>query len=120
MLKRPFLFLMEKIFNKLMDLISQPGPVLADIFMVHLENNIVLSLHEYFSFWKRYLDDIRCFLKIGTINYIITALNNFDANVTFTYEKLKQTLNYLFWMYFRSRKITISLLEYIAKQSPLM
>ena len=96
MRKRPFLFLMEKIFNKLMDLISQPGPVLADIFMVHLENTIVLSLHEYFSFWKRYLDDIRCFLKIGTINYIITALNNFDANVTFTYEKLKQTLNDLF------------------------
>ena len=37
-------------------------------------------------FQKRYVDDTIYFVKIGTINYIITVLNNFDPNITFTYE----------------------------------
>ena len=38
------------------------------------------------TFWKQYVDDAICFVKIGTINYITTILNNFDRNITFTYE----------------------------------
>ena len=38
------------------------------------------------SLWKRHVDDIICFIKIGTINYIATILNSFDPNITFTYE----------------------------------
>ena len=62
------------------------GPVLADIFMVELDNNISPVLQENLSFMKRYVDDTICFVKIGTINYITTILNNFDPNITFTYE----------------------------------
>ena len=43
---------------------SPLGPVLADIFMVELENNIVPVLREYLSFWKRYVDDLMMFRKI--------------------------------------------------------
>ena len=63
---------------------SPLGPVLADIFMVELENNIVPVLQENLSFWI--LDDTLCFIKIGTISYITTILNNFDPNITFTYK----------------------------------
>ena len=65
---------------------SPLGPVLTDIFMVELENNIVPVLGGNLSLWKRYVDDTICFVKIGTINYIKTILNNFDLNITFTYE----------------------------------
>ena len=62
------------------------SPVLADIFMIELENNIVSVLQENLSFWKRNVDDSKFFVKIGTIRYITTILDNFDPNITFTYE----------------------------------
>ena len=46
---------------------SPLGPVLADICMVELENNIVLVLQEHLSFWKRYVNDSICFVRTGTI-----------------------------------------------------
>ena len=54
--------------------------------MVELENNIVPVLQKNLSFWKRFVDDTLCFVKIGTINYITTILNDFDPNITFTIE----------------------------------
>ena len=62
------------------------SPVLADIFMIELENNIVPVLQENLSFWKRNVDDSKFFVKIWTIRYITTILDNFDPNITFTYE----------------------------------
>ena len=70
---------------------SPLGPVLADIFMVELENNIVLVLQENLSFWKRYVNDSICFVRTGTINYITKILNYFDANITFTHEVEKDS-----------------------------
>ena len=63
------------------------GSVLADIFMVELKNNIAGLLQENLSLLKQYVDDTICFVKIGTINYITKIFNNFDANITFTYER---------------------------------
>ena len=54
--------------------------------MVELESKIVPVLQQNLNFWKQYVDDNICFVKIGTINYITKILNNFDANITFTYE----------------------------------
>ena len=67
-------------------LVSLISPVLADIFMGELKNNIVPVLQENFSFWKRYVDDTICFLKTGTISYITKIFNNFDSKIKFTYE----------------------------------
>ena len=61
------------------------GPLLAYIFMIELENNIVPVWQEKLSFWKRYVNDAICFVKIGTINYITKILKNFDSNIKFTY-----------------------------------
>ena len=36
---------------------SPLGPVLANIFMAHLENNLVPSLSNVMSLWYRYVDD---------------------------------------------------------------
>ena len=67
-------------------LVSLISPVLADIFMGELKNNIVPVLQENLSFWKLYVDDTICFLKIGTISYVTKIFNNFDSKIKFTYE----------------------------------
>ena len=69
---------------------SPLGPVLADIFMVELENTLVPTLTDYMKFWKRYADDTICFVKMGSVEDIVLILNSFDANIQFTYEKEKK------------------------------
>ena len=51
---------------------SPLGPALADIFMIELEN-----LVKYITFWKQYVDDTICFVKIGTTEFIISVFNSF-------------------------------------------
>ena len=43
---------------------SPLGPVIAEIFMVELENTLVSRLKNYLLFWKKYyVDDTLCFVK---------------------------------------------------------
>ena len=44
---------------------SPLGPVLAGIFMVHLERSLVPVLKDQLSFWKQYVDDTITFIKTG-------------------------------------------------------
>ena len=57
------------------------GPVLADMFLVELEKAILPELTECIKYWKIYADDTISFVKLGTMNYIITKLNSFDDNI---------------------------------------
>ena len=41
---------------------------------------------DYTQFWKRYVDDTICFIKVGSVNCILSVLNNFDVNIKFIYE----------------------------------
>ena len=65
---------------------SPLGPVLSDIFMVELETSLLPELTDYIQFWKRYVDDTICFIKVGSVNYILSLLNSFDVNIKFSYE----------------------------------
>ena len=56
---------------------SPLGPVLADIFMIELKNWLLPNLVKYIIFWKQYVDDTICFVKIGTTKFIISVLNSF-------------------------------------------
>ena len=62
------------------------GPVLSDIFMIELEISLLPELTDYIQFWKRYIDDTICYIKVGSVNYILSLLNSFDTNIKFTYE----------------------------------
>ena len=44
---------------------SPLGPVLAGIFMIHLERSLVFVLKGQLSFWKQYVDDTITFIKTG-------------------------------------------------------
>ena len=53
--------------------------------MIELETSLLPELTDYIQFWKRYVDDTICFIKVGSVNYI-SLLNRFDVNIKFTYE----------------------------------
>ena len=63
------------------------GPVLADIFMMELENSLLPDLTKYIAFWNWYVDHTICFVKIGTTEFIIFVLNSFDKNIQFAIEE---------------------------------
>ena len=68
------------------------GPVLAEIFMIELENSLPPNLTKYITFS---IDQI-CFAKIGTTELIISVLNSFGKNIQFTFEeKIDETIPFL-------------------------
>ena len=56
-------------------------------FLIELENSLLPKLTKYITFWKRYVDDTICFVKIDTTEFIISVLNSFDINIQFTFEE---------------------------------
>ena len=65
---------------------SPLGPVLAGILMVNLERSLVPKLNVYINFWRRYVDDTITFVKIGSVEYLLSVLSNFHPKIKFTYE----------------------------------
>ena len=70
---------------------SPLGPVLAWIFMVNLERSLVPKLNVYINFWRRSVDDTINFVKIGSVEYLLSVLNNFPPKIKFTYEMERQS-----------------------------
>ena len=64
---------------------SPLAPLLADIFMIELERSLIPNLWKI-KFWRRYVDDTICVVKIGSIEYIRSVLNSFHKNIQFNYE----------------------------------
>ena len=65
---------------------SPLGPVLANIFMVHLEEQMIPRLSNEVSSWFRYVDDTFTFIKEDKIEVVQQALNSFHKDISFTYE----------------------------------
>ena len=65
---------------------SPMGPVLTNIFMVHLETNLVPVLGEKMPLWLRYVDDTFTFIKEESINDVTRVLNSFHHDIDFTHE----------------------------------
>ena len=66
------------------------SPVLANgASLVELENSLVPQLEESVDLWYRYVDDTFTFIKKGYVDSVLRRLNEFHANIKFTYEKEK-------------------------------
>ena len=75
---------------------SPLGPVLANIFMVHLETNLIPQMGDKLASWGRYVDDTFTFVKANCINDIVEKLNGFHRDIQFTYEVEKEgIINFL-------------------------
>ena len=63
------------------------GPVIVGTFMVELERNLLPTLSQYLTSWKRYADDTISYVNVDCIENIQKTLNSFHANISFTYEQ---------------------------------
>ena len=66
---------------------SPLGPVIAGIFMVELERNLLPTLSQYTTSWKKYVDDAIWYVKVDCIENVLNTLNPFHANISVTYEQ---------------------------------
>ena len=65
---------------------SPLGPVLANVFMVHLEESIAPKLKPIMPLWLRYVDDTFTLVKKGKLQEIIRTLNSFHENIKFAHK----------------------------------
>ena len=65
---------------------SPLGPILANILMTELEEELIVKVGEDLVNWKRYVDDTLAYIKIETLNDTLNKLNSFDEKIKFTYE----------------------------------
>ena len=65
---------------------SPLGPVLANVFMVELEETIVPRLQSIMPTWKRYVDDTFTLVKRNYIAQVVGEINAFHPNINFTHE----------------------------------
>ena len=56
------------------------APLLAHIFMIELERSLIPNLRKI-KFWRCYVDDTICFVKIWLIEYIRSVLNRFHKSI---------------------------------------
>lgn len=68
------------------------GPILTNIFMVELENIIILQLENAIKRWKIHLGETICFAKVDLANLILTILNSIHSNIKFTHEIEKDSI----------------------------
>ena len=66
---------------------STLGPILGNVFMVELENTLVPRLHEHVKKWRRFVDDTFADVRNESTDYVLTTLNLFYPNTSFTLEK---------------------------------
>ena len=69
---------------------SPLGPVLANVFMVELEKNLVPTLSDILPLWFRYVDDTFTFIKDEQVDNVHNILNNFHQDINFTHEVEKE------------------------------
>ena len=66
---------------------SPLGPILANVFIMELENTLVPRLHEHVKKWKHFVDDTFAYVRNESIDYVLTTLNSFNPDLNVTYEK---------------------------------
>ena len=66
---------------------SPLGPVLANVFMVELEEQLVPTMKQDMPLWFRYVDDTFTYIKESQIDKVKEKLNAFHPSIKFTCEK---------------------------------
>ena len=66
---------------------SPLGLVIGNVFMVELETTLVPKLQDHVQKWRRFVDDTFAYVKIGSVEYVLSVLNSFHKNIKFTYEE---------------------------------
>ena len=68
------------------------GPVTSNIVMVELGTTLAPKLEDHVKQWGHFVDDKFAYVKICSVEYVLSVLISFHKNITFTYEE-KQNNN---------------------------
>ena len=63
------------------------GLVIAGIFMIELGRGLLPELSSYKTSWKLYEDETIAYIKPEALDHVLSVLNSFHENISFTYEK---------------------------------
>ena len=55
--------------------------------MVELETTLVPKLEDHVQKCRRFVDDMFAYVKIGSVEYVLSVLNSFHKNIKFTYKE---------------------------------
>ena len=81
---------------------SPLAPVIANIFKVELETTLVPKVEDHVHKWRRFIDDMFAYVKIGSADYVLSVLNSFHKNIKLTYkEEQNNTLSFLDVLFIR-------------------
>ena len=58
--------------------------------MVALERSVIPGLANKLNNWRRYVDDTICYIKVDSIYYVLSKLNDFHKSIQFTIEVEKK------------------------------
>ena len=64
---------------------------MVNIFMVELDISVIPRLANKLNNWRRYVDDTICYIKVDSLDYVLSKLNNFEKNIRFTVEFEKES-----------------------------
>ncbi|UYV72180.1 hypothetical protein LAZ67_9002115 [Cordylochernes scorpioides] len=65
---------------------SPLSTIIAEIVMTRIDNWITHTLPTDIQFWRRYIDDVFCVCKKGQESFILSTLNNYNQDISFTLE----------------------------------
>ena len=65
---------------------SPLGPLLENIFMTSIEEEVIPKLTPYLCNWERYVDDTHAHVNPEKVDLILTKLNSYHPNIQFTFE----------------------------------
>ena len=66
---------------------SPVSPVVANLFMEHIEEEVINSSLHKVRFWRRYVHDTFCFLQKSSVENVLNVLNSISPTINFTVEE---------------------------------
>ena len=66
---------------------SPLGSEIENMFMVELENTLVPKLKDHVQKWGCFVDNMFAYVKIGSVEYVLSVLNLFHKNIKFACEE---------------------------------
>ena len=83
---------------------SPLGPVLANIFVISLEEAILPSIKKHVAQWKRHVDDTHAFIDPSKIKFVLEKLNSYRPNIQLIHENEEnQKITFLDVLIIRTR-----------------
>ena len=72
------------------------GPLVVTIFIVSLEEDLILTLKSCLCNWEQYVDDTYAYVEPTKVEFILNKLNNYHPNIYFIFQLEKNNgINFL-------------------------